>query len=186
MTNRHNIFFSLLIIGSILVLLFAACSPSQKKKRFVIGFSQCIGGPWRQVMLEEMKRELSFHPNVTLIYKQADANTQKQISQVKELINQDIDLLIVSPNEAGPLTPVVEEAFKKGMPVIVIDRKISSPSYSAYVGGDNYEVGRMAGEYAVHLLKGKGKIIEITVLPGSSPAYERHKGFADAIKNYPP
>lgn len=185
MTIRHFCILFFFFLGTIFSTFFSACTQSKKQKGFVIGFSQCTGGPWRNVMLEEMKRELSFHPNTTLLYKQAEGNTQKQISQVKELLKQKIDLLIISPNEAEPLTPIVEEAYKMGIPIIVIDRKISSPFYTAYVGGDNYEVGKMAGEYAVHLLGGKGKIIEITVLPGSSPAFERHKGFVDALKNYP-
>jgi signal transduction histidine kinase/DNA-binding response OmpR family regulator len=136
-------------------------------------------------MLEGMKRELAFHQNVNFIYRQADGNSQKQIAQVKELLQKKIDLLIISPNEADPLTPVVQEAFNKGIPVIVVDRKISTPLYTAYVGGDNYEIGKMAGQYAVNLLKGKGKIIEITGLPKSSPAVERHKGFRDALQSSP-
>ena len=136
-------------------------------------------------MLEEMKRELAFYPNITFIYKQADANSKLQIEQVKELLKQDIDLLIISPNEAEPLTPVVEETFSKGIPVIVVDRKIASPLYTAYVGGDNYGIGKMAGEYTVNLLNGKGKIIEITGLPKSSAAIERQKGFSDALNAYP-
>lgn len=132
-----------------------------------------------------MKRELTFHPNVHFIYRQADGNSQTQVKQVNELLQQKIDLLIISPNEAEPLTPVVEAAFRKGIPVIVVDRKIASPLYTAYVGGDNYEIGKMAGQYAVHFLNGKGKIIEITGLPKSSPAIERHNGFTDAIKKYP-
>jgi len=168
-----------------LSFIFSSCT-KESPKQFTIGFSQCVeSDAWRKTMLEGMKRELSFHPGITLIYRQADANTQKQIKQVKELLQQKIDLLIISPNEAEPLTPVVEEAFTKGIPVIVVDRKISTPLYTAYVGGDNYEVGKTAGQYAVHLLNGKAKIIEVTGLPKSSPAMERSHGFANALKNYP-
>ncbi|MCW3111283.1 MAG: monosaccharide transporter substrate-binding protein family [Segetibacter sp.] len=167
-----------------LVIFFAACK--EKPKQYLIGFSQCVeSDAWRKTMLEEMKRELSFHPDVTFIYRQADGNSQKQISQVKELLSQRVDILIISPNEAEPLTPIVEETFNGGTPVIVVDRKISSPLFTAYVGGDNYGIGKMAGEYAVNLLKGKGKIIEITGLPKSTPAIERDRGFAEAIKKYP-
>lgn len=132
-----------------------------------------------------MKRELAFHPNVKLLYKHADANNQEQIRHVKELVSKKIDLLIISPNEAEPLTAVVEQVFNKGMPVIILDRKIASSLYTAYVGGDNYEVGKLAGEYSCNLLKGKGKILEVMLLPGSSAASERHKGFANALKTYP-
>ena len=136
-------------------------------------------------MLDEMKRELSFYPDITLLYKEADGNTQLQIRQVKELLNQKVDLLIISPNEAEPLTPIVSEAHEKGIPVIIVDRKIASPEYTAYVGADNEQVGKLAGEYAVHLLKGKGGAAEVMLPPGSSPAKERHKGFMDAIHPYP-
>jgi ABC-type sugar transport system substrate-binding protein len=136
-------------------------------------------------MLKEMRRELSFHPNVSFIYHDADGNSERQIKQVKELLSKQVDLLIISPNEADPLTPIVEEAFNKGTPVIVVDRKISSPLFTAYVGGDNYGNRQIAGEYAVNLLKGKGKIIEITGLPKSTPAIERDRGFFDAIKEHP-
>ncbi len=169
----------------VLLLSFAACNRNSGKDEIVIGFSQCTGGPWRESMLADMKRELSFHPKGRLLYRQADGNTNLQIDQVKELIQADIDLLIVSPNEAEPLTPVVDEAVKKGIPVIVVDRKISAPIYTAYVGGDNYGVGKMAGEYTANLLKGKGTLLEFTLLPGSSPASERSRGFADAINQHP-
>lgn len=178
---RTRFFRSIIIL---ILLVFGSCN-EKKAQKFIIGFSQCTDGIWRQTMLQEMKRELSFYPNMELVYKQAGANTELQKKQVKELLDQNVDLLIVSPNEAQPLTPVVEQAFKKGTPVIILDRKIASPLYTAYVGGDNYELGKQAGEYANHILKGKGNVLEFTLLPGSSNAAERHQGFIDAIKNSP-
>lgn len=182
--KRHQ--YILLFLGSLLLLFLSACSGKKEQEQFTIAFSQCVESDlWRKTMLEEMKRELSFHRNITFLYKQADGNSQKQIQQVKEFLQKDIDLLIISPNEADPLTPVVEETYKKGIPVIVVDRKISTSLYSAYVGGDNYEVGKMAGQYAAQLLNGKGNVIEVTGLPKSSPAIERHKGFVEALEKYP-
>jgi signal transduction histidine kinase/DNA-binding response OmpR family regulator len=168
-----------------MILLSAGCNSDKKGNQFVIGFSQCVESDnWRKTMLNGMKRELAFYPNVDFIYKQADGNSKKQIRQVRELMQEDIDLLIISPNEAKPLTPVVEEAFNKGIPVLVVDRKIASSLYTAYVGANNYEIGKLAGDYIVSLLKGKGNLIEVTGLPASSPAIERHKGFIDAISKY--
>jgi signal transduction histidine kinase/DNA-binding response OmpR family regulator len=185
-TNCLSLMTRLFIPGVLLLFCTSSCTRQNKEPGYTIGFSQCIeSDAWRKTMLEGMKRELAFHPAVNFIYRQADGNSQQQITQVKELLQKKIDLLIISPNEAEPLTPVVEEAFSKGIPVIVVDRKISSPLYTAYLGGDNYEIGKMAGQYALHLLNGKGKIIEITGLPKSSPAMERHKGFTDALKNSP-
>jgi len=168
------------------LLFFGACSNEQKQRYYTIGFSQCVeSDDWRKTMLQEMNRELAFHPNIKFLFRQADGNSQKQVVQANELLQSDIDLFIISPNEGEPLTPVVEQAFKKGIPVIVVDRKVATPHYTAYIGSDNFAIGKLAGQYAVHLLNGKGKIIEITGLPKSSPAIERHNGFIDAIKNYP-
>lgn len=183
MTIRHKCV--VVLYFSLALFIIPGCGHAPQKQKFTIGFSQCVGGLWRDMMLEEMKRELSFHQNITLIYKQAEGDTRLQVDQVEELLSRKIDLLIISPNEAEPLTPVVEKAIQKGIPVIVTDRKIASSLYTSYVGCDNYQIGRMAGEYAINLLKGKGTIIELTTLPGSSPAIQRHKGFADAITNAP-
>lgn len=162
------------------------CRPSSPVRHFRIGFSQCGDADhWRKSMLAEMQRELSFHPGIELIYKQAGDNSQLQVQQVKELLAQDIDLLIISPNEARPLTPIVEEVYNKGIPVIVVDRKIASTRYTNYIGADNHEIGAIAGEYVASLLKGKGNVVTVTGLPASSPAIERQEGFREMISKYP-
>jgi signal transduction histidine kinase/DNA-binding response OmpR family regulator/ABC-type xylose transport system substrate-binding protein len=167
-------------------LCLFSCSTSPEEKQYTIGFSQCTGGDaWRQQMLAAMKGELLFHPEIDLQYRDARGDNTKQISDIRELIGSGIDLLIVSPNEAGPITPVVEEVFKMGIPVIIVDRKISSRFYTAYIGADNYEIGKLAGSYVSALLNGKGSIVEIWGLRGSTPAVERHKGFLQALAEFP-
>ena len=136
-------------------------------------------------MVEGMQRELSFHPEINFIFKDANGNTQKQIEQIQELINQKIDLLIVSPNEAAPITPIVEKAFDKGIRVIIVDRRTLSQNYTAYVGASNYEVGSSAAAFANSILKGKGNVLEISDIPGSSADIDRHKGFTDFIAQHP-
>ncbi|MGZ3872441.1 MAG: hybrid sensor histidine kinase/response regulator transcription factor [Mucilaginibacter sp.] len=162
------------------------CKKKDKTSIYTVGFSQCVGSDlWRRTMLDEMKMELSLHPGVRFIYADAEGNSRKQVQQVKNMVDQGIDILIISPNEAQPLTGIVEQTYNKGIPVIVIDRKTASTLYTAYVGADNVEVGRMAGEYMGNLLKRKGNVIEIMGLPGSSPAIERERGFADGLKKFP-
>ncbi|RVU00485.1 helix-turn-helix domain-containing protein [Mucilaginibacter limnophilus] len=165
--------------------MLSGCGGKKHDPEYVIGFSQCVGSDlWRKTMMEEIKMELSLHPNATLVYADANGSSKTQIEQVKKMLNDGVDILIISPNEAMPLTPIVEQTYNKGIPVVVIDRKTSSNLYTAYVGADNYEIGKMAGEYAGNVLKGKGNIVEIMGLPGSSPAIERQRGFADGIKRF--
>jgi len=136
-------------------------------------------------MQESMYRELSFNPEINFVMKDAKGQSGVQIQQIEEMINQKIDLLIVSPNEAKPITPIVEKAYQNGIPVIILDRRTNSDQYTAYVGADNFEVGQVAGTYANTLLKGSGKVIEISELPGSSADIDRHKGFIDIISRFP-
>lgn len=172
-----------------LLLLFLmgadSCNNSQKKPEYLIGFSQCVGSDlWRQTMLQEMKMELSLYPNVKFIYADAENDSKTQINQVKKMVDDGIDLLIISPNEAKPLTGIVEQTYNKGIPVIVIDRKTSSSLYTAYVGADNYQIGKMAGEYLGSTLEGPSQVLEVMGLPGSSPAIERDRGFHDGLKKF--
>ncbi|MET0634825.1 MAG: substrate-binding domain-containing protein [Chitinophagaceae bacterium] len=160
-------------------------SNGQRKKTFVIGFSQCVDDLWRKTMLDGMKRELAFHPNLSLKFREAGGNSAEQIRQVRELLRESIDLLIISPNETEPLTPIVEEVYTSGIPVIVVDRKIASRFYTAFVGSDNFEIGKLAGEYAASILKGQATAIEVFGLTKSSPAIERHKGFESATRSFP-
>ena len=165
-----------------LLLLCSSCAKQKSAKKYRIGFSQCQSGDaWRQTMLGEMKRELSFHENIEFLYKDANASSKQQIEQINELAKQNIDLLIVSPNEAQPLTPVIEKVYESGIPVVLIDRGINSEKYTAFVGASNFEVGQNAGRYCESLLKGKGDVIEVMGLSDATPFIDRHKGFIDII-----
>ena len=180
-----KVFHKFIILAIFCVMLFG-CKKKDKTSMYNIGFSQCVGSDlWRRSMLDEMKMELSLHPGAKFIYADANGNSQKQVQQVKDMLNQGIDLLIISPNEAKPLTDIVEQTYNRGIPVIVIDRKTSSSLYTAYVGADNFQIGRMAGEYLGNLIKRKGNVVEMMGLPGSSPAIERERGFAEGLKKFP-
>jgi signal transduction histidine kinase/DNA-binding response OmpR family regulator len=157
-------------------------------KKLIIGFSQCtMIDDWRKAMVEDMKREITFfrNMNIELIIKDAEDNNDRQIADINELVSKGIDLLIVSPNEADPLTPTVEKVYSEGIPVIVVDRKINSKKYTAFIGADNLAIGKEAGYFAEELLKGRGKILEITGLNGSTPARERSAGFHEIIDKLP-
>ncbi|WP_183559943.1 substrate-binding domain-containing protein [Mucilaginibacter sp. SP1R1] len=174
-----------ILLLPILLFLFSGCKKADKTSQYTIGFSQCIGSDlWRSNMLDEMKMELSLHPDAKFIYADANGNSKKQVEQVKKMLDDGVDLLIISPNEAQPLTDIVEQTYNKGIPVIVIDRKTSSELYTAYVGADNYQLGKMAGEYIGNALQGKGNIVEVMGLPGSSPAIERQRGFSNALAKF--
>ena len=174
---------------SVYIFCLLLCIPSCKtkeEKTYIIGISQLgEGDAWRKSMKEEIDRELVFNPQLKIIYKEAGYNSSKQTEQINELLAQKIDLLIVSPNEAEPLTPIIDKIYKSGIPVITVDRNISSNSYNTFIGADNLEVGKLAARYAANYLKERGVVLEITGLPSSTPAKQREKGFADELAKYP-
>ena len=176
----------LFISSAAIFLLFSACQQQGESKKYMIGFSQCNSSePWREAMNQDLQKEAANHPEVALIISDAQQDNSKQVADVENYIVKEVDLLIISPNEAQPLTAVVEKAYDKGIPVIVLDRKILSDKYSVFIGADNVLIGEAAGKYAATLLQGKGKIVEIWGLKGSTPAQERHTGFMKGITEFP-
>lgn len=167
----------------VLVVMFAACT--EKPKKFVIGVSQCSEDIWREKLNDELK--MGEYLNDSIIVKLASSNDDNvlQNKQVNQFINEGVDLIVVSPNQLSAISKAVERAYDKGIPVILYDRKTNSDKYTAFIGCDNYMIGQSMGTFIAHQLKGKGRIVEISGLEGSSPAMERHRGFMDAIKPYP-
>ncbi|MDR0864413.1 MAG: substrate-binding domain-containing protein, partial [Candidatus Symbiothrix sp.] len=175
------------IIPVIIILFFCLffVSCKQKQAEYHIGVSQCSDDEWRQKMNTEMQHEILLHSGVALEIKTVVDDTEKQIRDIQEFIDQKVDLIIVSPNKAAPITPVVEKAYEAGIPVVLVDRKIMSDKYTAFIGADNYQIGKEVGNYIVKLLEGKGNIVELRGLDGSTPATERHQGFYSIISHYP-
>ena len=166
-----------------LAALVSSCDGTNT--RYHIGVSQCSDDEWRHKMNKEMQREALFYDGVQVEFRTAKDNNQYQINDINYFIDRKVDLLIVAPNEAAAITPSVEKAIKKGIPVVVVDRKILSDNYTAFVGADNYKIGSDVGHYIVSRLNGKGNIFEVTGLQGSTPAMERHRGLMDALAGIP-
>lgn len=172
-----------LIIYVAIIVLLTGCA--QKPRKFVIGVSQCSEDTWRDKLNDELK--MGEYLNDSLIVKLASSNDDNvlQNKQVNQFIDEGVDLLIVSPNQLSAISKSVERAYDKGIPVILYDRKTNSDKYTAFIGCDNYTIGKSMGTFIAQQLQGKGRIVEISGLEGSSPALERHRGFMDAIKPYP-
>jgi putative DNA-binding response regulator/sensor histidine kinase len=158
----------------------------ERKPRYIIGVSQCSEDLWRKTMNEELKRALNLYQDqAELVICSVKDNTAQQIKDIEAFIDQKVDVLVVSPNESEACTPIIEKAYQQGIPVILVDRKIASNHYTAYVGANNYQIGKEAGHYAIGILKGKGNIVEVRGTKGATSDTERHKGFIDALAEAP-
>ena len=165
------------------LIVLCGCTSSGKQKKHVIGLSQCmLDDAWRQAMINDMRIEASNYDDVEIIIKDAQNNNETQIQQIRDLIRQKVDVLIISPYQSEPITAVAEEADRAGIPTIITDRKVNTDQYTSFVGANNYEIGLAAGNYAANYLPPNAIILEIWGLTQTSPAQERHKGFVDALR----
>lgn len=168
-----------------IIILLALTSCSTGGKRYKIGVSQCSADVWREKQNAELRMGTYFQDGVELCFAAAYDSDERQVEQIDSLIASGIDLLIVAPNQVQTISPAIDRAYDSGIPVIVFERKTNSQKYTAFIDADNYEMGQVMGKYIVSRLKGKGHVLEIKGLEGSSPAIERHNGFLDALKEVP-
>jgi ribose transport system substrate-binding protein len=131
---------------------------------------------------KEAQKEL--FPNMKLIVSDGRGDSTTQTNGIDDMLNKSIDVLIISPNDAAALAPAVKRAEDKGVKVIASDRSVDAP-VETYIGAANVDTGKVAGDYIVELLGGKGSVVELQGSLGASPTIDRHKGFEDAIKGSP-
>lgn len=163
-------------------LIAASCGSPH---RYTIGVAQCSEDSWRAKLNEELRTATYLYDNVDIRVVSADDNDTLQRAQIDWFIDDGVDLLIVSPNQMNSISEAVDRAYDSGIPVILLDRKTGSGKYTAFIGADNVEIGRSIGEFVATRLGGRGTVVEIQGLEGSSPAVERHRGFTDVLGRYP-
>lgn len=175
-------------IGSLYLIILCSlllCSCGNKPRKYIIGVSQCSMDAWREKLNSELQTAEYLNDSIEVRLTSADDDNDSQLSQINYFIDQGVSLLIVSPNQVNAISPALERAQQKGIPVILVDRKTQSKKYTAFIGCDNYLLGKLVGDYIAQRLNGKGRIVEIRGLDNSSPAIDRHRGFVDALNAYP-
>ncbi|MBP6755009.1 MAG: substrate-binding domain-containing protein [Bacteroidia bacterium] len=178
---------SYIIQISFSLLLFSCNSNTKDQQTISIGFSQSISedDSWRKSMDNTVKVEASLHPEIDLTIYNANSSTKKQIEDIEKMIDDQLDVIIVAPYGSDSIVPVIEKANKKGIPVIIVDRKINTTNYASFLGADNVEVGHIAGKYIVSMSKAHANIVEIKATTDISPGLERSLGFKQIIDQYP-
>src|SRR5690242_15951920 len=195
MWHQNHVRRSLCFVGLLMVgALITGCNKTEPsgpssggngkkaKSNYTIGMSQCnLGEPWRVEMNAQIKAAADKHPNLQVVFKDAQNDTLKQRAHIEEFVSAGVDLIIISPKEAQPLTEPVAKAMDAGIPVIVLDRRLLGDKYTCFIGADNKKIGHAAGEWIVKKLGGKGKVVELKGLMTSTPGQDRDSGFRSAI-----
>lgn len=187
--NKKTIFMIGILCFFALLVLFMISSISsgktEKGVEYLIGMSQAnLVEPWRIVLNEEIEAQSKTYDNVKFIYTNATQDTNKQIEDVKLLMDYGVDLLIISPNDDKELRDILDLVYQE-IPIIVLDRDIGI-EYSLYIGPNNRAIGEMAGHFIIDLLGDEGgTVLELKGLEGSAPSIERSEGFYSVIDRYP-
>jgi ribose transport system substrate-binding protein len=179
-----------IVVTGICAFSLAACSSDSRighagtlEDPWIIGMSQCnLGEPWRVQMDADVRAAAAEHTNLRVIFKDAQNESLTQRAQVEEFVEQGVDLIIISPKEAAPLTRPVAEAYRKGIPVIVLDRAVQGDQFTTFIGADNVRIGRAAGSWIREQLGESGKIVELKGLMTSVPGQDRNRGFIEGLE----
>jgi ribose transport system substrate-binding protein len=172
----------MIVFASLALFATAAPAPGQTP-RWTIGMSQCnLGEPWRVQMNADIKKAAERHPEISVVFKDAQNDNLRQVAHLEEFARAGVNLIIISPKEAAPLTRPVADAYGKGIPVIVLDRKVLGDRYTCFIGADNRKIGKAAGRWVAGLLGGKGNVVELKGLMTSIPGQDRNSGFREGIK----
>lgn len=174
----------LLFLTLCLVATLASLSGC-RQRTYRIAVSQCFHNDWNMQVVRDLEREARSNPEIDLHIKLCTEGMEGQKADIRHFIAEKYDLIIIAPDEAEGISPVVNEAAQAGIPVILIDSETSSSNYTARVCGDNHNIGERAGQFAVYSLNGHGQIIELRGVEGSSASQKRHEGLIDVLKYYP-
>ena len=182
--TMRKLFFHIIILICV-VLQLSACGTGA---RYHIVVLQCSAGNWRYKLNNELlAAQHLYDQDVDVEILNCHDQSDVQVRQIDSLINCGVDLMVVAPNEYAEVAPALKRAKGHGIPVILFDRKADTDDYTAFIGGDNVAVGRLAADYAAKLVEESGgsNVLEVTALQSTSPSRDRHRGFESAIHQYP-
>ena len=174
----------LYLVFLILFLFLTGCG-KKSEAEYKIGVSQCSNDDWRMKMNGELRREALMYDDVEMEILSADDSPQKQVADLRYFIDNDFDIILVSPTEGDSIAPIVKEAMQRGIPVVTYDRGIDNLDVTAHMEVDNYVLGKSAAEYARSILKDNINVIEIEGVRTMTPTKKRHEGFQQTLSSYP-
>lgn len=186
--DRHSLSWlanavTTLVLTAAVSLCLASCAGEKAHKRFVVGVSQCSEDTWRDKLNEELRIAATYY-DVDLQIKSANDDVRLQTEQINRFVEEGVDLLVVAPGQVS-ISPAIDKAYEKGIPVIVFDRQTHSDKYTAYIGANNHEIGASMAEFMANANTAGTKVVELCGLSSSSPAIERDAGFDSVAAHRP-
>lgn len=155
---------------------------SLKAEVKTIAFAQdTMGNDFRKAQVLEVRDAAAKHPDIKFVYSDAKGQTSLLIRQIKGFIESKADLIVVGTNDEKAVVPIISEAYKRGIPVIILDRGIQGNNYTAFINSNNIKIGAIGAQYIAKRLNGKGKVLLFEGIQTADVTKLRSKGFLDEI-----
>lgn len=172
-------------------IFFASAPLAQSATKSAVGGPYVVGFPqnnmsndWHRAQVMAVKEVLDQHANIHFIYSDARGDTAQNIANIESMVKRGIDLLIVSPRNTTALTPVIAKVRKKGIPVVLLTRRILTDDYTAFVAANDDKIAQRAALYMAKQLNGHGRILVLQTEPTGGTATKRTAGFLSEIARY--
>ncbi|MDT7948685.1 MAG: ribose ABC transporter substrate-binding protein RbsB [Thermoflexus sp.] len=183
------------LVGLVLALAAGACAPATpaapsatatpaaaQPKEIVLGLSlSTLNNPFFVTLKEGAERAAAQY-GVKLIVVDAQDDPAKEAANIEDLIQKKVSALLINPTDTKAVVPSIQKANQAGIPVFTVDRAAEGGEIVSHIASDNVAGGRMAAEFLCKALNGKGKVVELEGIPGTSAARDRGKGFNDYLK----
>jgi len=174
------------LFGALVLVLSTGAEAEDPPGRILVGFSQdTLANDWRAAQVNDLKRELARHPNVELVVTDGKGSTAQQIRDIEDLVARKVDVLVTSPRDGTAMTPVVSGAYRAGIPVVLLTRRIDSQDYTTFISPDDAAIGRESARHLAAVLKGHGDVLMLEGVRTATTAQLRTRGFLDELKAHP-
>lgn len=156
------------------------------ERSILVGFAQdTLANDWRLAQVKEIEAILAQHSHIRFIYTDANASTARQIQDIENLIHSGVDILITSPRDSIAMTPVIQQAYQRGIAVVLLTRRISTEDYTSFISPDDASIARNVAHYIAGERTGKAKILMLEGVPTATSTQQRSSAFLEAIEKYP-
>lgn len=182
--GRIGLWLFALLCG--LSLASAAAADAPAKRKYLVGFAQdTMANDWRAAQVRDLQATLAGHPDIEFVYTDAKGDTARQAQDIEELAARGVDVLLTSPRDSEVLREPIARVYRKGIPVILLTRRVSGDEFTQFISADNQAIGRQAARHLARRLGAKGRIFMLQGVPTASSAVERTAGFERELKKFP-
>lgn len=172
------------LVALLCVPLLAVAETAQRV--YVVGFAQDnMSNDWRAAQVNEMKQALANYPHIRFVYTDAKGSSARQVFDMERLAEQGADVIVTSPRDVQAMTPAVAAIHRRGIPVVLLTRRILSEDFTTFIGADDRQIAAQAAREMAKRLGGKGRIVMLRGVPTATTAIARREGFLEALKAFP-